>query len=115
MTYSLDHYQADADRFTNHDLEPEEEVMMCVLGIASESGEIAEAIKHSKFHGHELDLANLKKELGDLLWYLSKLSMHMGWPLSHVAKGNIEKLTKRYPTGFTSQDSINRIENATKT
>lgn len=105
----MDHYQQVAENFRNHDLSVTEERFMCVLGLASETGEIAEAIKHAEFHGHPLDTDNLKKECGDLLWYLSCLVSHYGWSLEQVAEENIQKLSKRYPKGFDKQRSINRI------
>jgi NTP pyrophosphatase (non-canonical NTP hydrolase) len=108
--YTMDNYQSAASKFRNNDLGPFEERMMCVLGLASEAGEIAEAIKHAEFHGHNLDHDNLKKELGDLLWYIAALCNHYGWSLDTVAGLNIDKLSKRYPKGFESQRSINRVE-----
>jgi NTP pyrophosphatase (non-canonical NTP hydrolase) len=110
--YTMDLYQQAALRSRNNDLDPFSERMMLLSGLASETGEIAEAIKQSEFHGHPLDHDNLKKELGDLLWYLSGMAHHFGWTLEEIASRNIEKLQKRYPNGFNSNDSINRIENA---
>lgn len=110
----MNEYQITANNFRNKDLSPERERMMCVLGIASETGEIAEAIKHAEFHGHTLDHANLKLELGDLLWYLSALCSHYGWSLNEIAESNIHKLATRYPNGFDPRRSRDRIENVTR-
>lgn len=52
--------------------------------------------------------ADLKDELGDGLWYLAVLAALHGWSLSEIAEGNIEKLYKRYPDGFSQERSINR-------
>jgi NTP pyrophosphatase (non-canonical NTP hydrolase) len=111
MYVDMDNYQRQAESFTNNDLDLGEVVLMCTLGISSEAGEIAEEIKHHVYHGHELDTKNLQKELGDMLWYVSRLAHAYGWNLSEIAEMNIQKLTARYPTGFTSDASINRVEN----
>lgn len=80
-----------------------------VAGIASESGEIAEHIKHVRFQGKALDRDHLTKEAGDLLWYIAELAAGLGVTLEDIAQRNIEKLKKRYPEGhFTVERSENR-------
>ena len=37
----------------------------------------------------------LHKELGDILWYLSRIAADNGWDLSDVAKANLDKLESR--------------------
>ena len=70
-----------------------------VLGLCGESGEIAEKIK--KVIRDEASIMNeqkkeeIKKELGDVLWYLSQIATELGLSLSDVAKLNIEKLQSR--------------------
>lgn len=80
------------------------------LGIAGEAGEVADFIKKVFFHGHEYDEDQIKKELGDVLWYLSQIARLMGLSLEEVATANIDKLHKRYPNGFSSVASINRVD-----
>lgn len=80
------------------------------LGISAESGEVADLIKKYRFHGHPLDRANLIKELGDVLWYLSQVANLAAIDLDEVAQANIAKLMKRYPDGFSSADSIKRVD-----
>lgn len=80
------------------------------LGIAGEAGEVADLLKKHLFHGHELDRAKLTKELGDVLWYVAALSDVFGLRLSDVATVNVDKLRKRFPTGFSSTDSIKRAD-----
>ncbi len=78
------------------------------LGLAGEAGEVAETVKKGILHQHGLNKEVLKKELGDVLWYLSALCTTLGFDLEEVMKKNIEKLKERYPDGFSVEDSINR-------
>lgn len=80
------------------------------LGIAGEAGEVADLIKKSVFHGHNVDTVEVTKELGDVLWYLSQIASLANVSLEDVAIANIEKLKKRYPDGFSVDASINRAE-----
>lgn len=80
------------------------------LGITGEAGEVADIIKKWAFHGHELDIAELKKELGDVLHYTAGLATMHGLELDDVAQGNIDKLKKRFPDGFSEYASRNRKE-----
>ncbi len=80
------------------------------LGIAGEAGEVADLIKKAMFHGHVIDQVEVKKELGDVLWYLANIARLAGLSLDEVAEANIAKLQKRYPEGFSTEASINRKE-----
>ena len=86
------------------------EIMMVwnALGLAGEAGEVADLVKKGVFHQHGLDLEKLKKELGDVLWYVAALCTTSGLSMSDVMQANIEKLKARYPDGYSSQASINR-------
>lgn len=75
------------------------------LGLAGESGEAVELIKKHCFHGKPLDLEELTKELGDVLWYVAALCNTLGLSLSGVMTANIKKLEQRYPEGFTYYDA----------
>lgn len=78
------------------------------LGVTGEAGEVADLIKKHVGHGHPLDVEKLKLELGDVLWYVAGLATVLGLSLDDVAAANIAKLTKRYPNGFTTTDSLAR-------
>lgn len=80
------------------------------MGLAGEAGEVVDMLKKHIHHGHELDSVEALKELGDVLHYLSGLTSMLGFTLEEVATVNIEKLWKRYPKGFTIEDSVNRSE-----
>ncbi|KKR44899.1 MAG: hypothetical protein UT90_C0005G0017 [Parcubacteria group bacterium GW2011_GWA1_40_21] len=70
-----------------------------VLGLCGESGEIAEKIK--KVIRDEAGVVSeqkkeeIKKELGDVLWYISQIATELGLSLDAVVKLNIEKLRSR--------------------
>lgn len=80
------------------------------LGIAGEAGEVADYVKKVVFHGHALDRDKLRKELGDVLWYVAVLSRAVDLDLLEVAEANIVKLRLRYPDGFDELRSKNRSE-----
>jgi NTP pyrophosphatase (non-canonical NTP hydrolase) len=83
---------------------------LTALGIAGESGEVVDTIKKVLYHSHELDINELCKEAGDLLWYLVLLCDTVGLTLDDVMQANVAKLRKRYPEGFDKQRSQNRQE-----
>jgi NTP pyrophosphatase (non-canonical NTP hydrolase) len=71
-----------------------------LLGLSGESGEIAEKFKkiYRDKPGSKLskyDEAEIVKELGDLLWYLSATAYYLNVPLSEVAKLNLDKVIGR--------------------
>lgn len=104
---TLNQYQLETNRTAGDD-----SAAVLTLGLCGESGEVAELIKKYLGHGHSLDKDKLKKELGDVLWYLARLSDVNGLSLQEVAQANVEKLRKRYPEGFSSQSSFNRPKEA---
>ncbi len=105
---SLNDYQAAANRTAADDLAPDTALAVAALGLAGEAGEAAELVKKYLGHGHELDHDALTKELGDTLWYVSRVAHLIGVSLSGIASRNIAKLRARYPDGFTAERSINR-------
>jgi len=77
------------------------------LALSDEAGEVAGKIKkfirdQHKFTPADLDdedRAVLKKEIGDVLWYLAVLSQEVGLSFEEVAEGNLEKLQSRSERG----------------
>ena len=82
----------------------------CALGMTGEAGEFADMIKKHEFHGHELDRDAAIKELGDCLWYAAVAADVLGVSLGEVMQRNVEKLMKRYPNGFSTEDSVARVD-----
>lgn len=79
-----------------------------VLGLAGETGEVADIIKKWKFQGHELDREKLIDELSDVCWYIAITCEALDVTLEDVMRHNITKLEKRYPNGFDADRSIHR-------
>lgn len=77
------------------------------LGLTGEAGEAAEKIK-KYYRDGVLDDRGLAKELGDLLWYLTRIGTLIGVDLESIAKGNVEKLTARYSTNTIHGAGDNR-------
>lgn len=70
-----------------------------VLGLVGESGEVAEKIKKvlrdKKGILDEKRKREIKKELGDVLWYLAQIAAELGLSLNEIASANIKKLESR--------------------
>ena len=77
------------------------------LGITGEAGEVADKIKKliRDYGNGEMPAITdeqrnaLKLELGDVLWYVSCLSVSLGFELEAVANANLEKLASRQNRG----------------
>ena len=109
MEMTLNDYQKAAAMFINTKLHTEQQFDHALHGMSSEVGEIHDLFQ-KEYQGHPLDLAHLKKELGDALWMITEACTAMGWTLEDVAKTNISKLKARYPEGFDEDKSLHRKE-----
>lgn len=82
------------------------------LGLAGEAGEVVEKLKklvrNKEGDLTGFDVENFKKELGDVLWYVTNLAEQFGFTLEDVAKANIEKLTSRIERGVLKSEGDNR-------
>lgn len=110
MIETPEDYQKLATRTLNEELDYDEVSKMLALGLAGEAGEVADMLKKAIYHEHPLTQDELAKELGDVLWYLSNLAYICGIPLTQIMELNIEKLQKRYPKGFSFEDSLKRVD-----
>lgn len=107
---TINEYQNLAMRTVNPELSKEQMLINSVMGLCGESGEAIDIVKKWYAHGHELDREHLKKELGDIAWYLAEAATALDLDLSDVLECNIEKLKRRYPEGFEKERSVDRIE-----
>jgi NTP pyrophosphatase (non-canonical NTP hydrolase) len=67
-------------------------------------------IKKWVFHEKELDVEHVKKEIGDIYWYIAMMCESFGFDMDEVMQMNIEKLQARYPDGFDTVRANNRSE-----
>ena len=102
-------YQKLAARTIRKDLDDEECEKHALHGMVGEIGEI-HSLYQKLYQGHEFDEDHMKKELGDLLWFVAEYCTALGWSLDEVAQMNIEKLIERYPDGFEAEKSLHRKE-----
>ena len=105
----LNEYQRRASRTINHKLKQTEQRLHALHGIVGEIGEI-HSLFQKVYQGHELDVEHLKKEIGDMLWFVAELCTSFGFTLGEVAEMNIQKLEARYPDGFETDKSLHRAE-----
>lgn len=102
-------YQEEANRTSGARGEQTVSRLVCAgLGAAGEAGELANKIKKKVYHLHADMDDGIAEEIGDVLWYLAEVCNAFGWDMEAIAQENLDKLSKRYPDGFTVEDSINR-------
>lgn len=82
------------------------------LGLVGESGEVAEKVKKliRDAQGEQTPefRAELAKEVGDVLWYISQVAREIGTDIESVAAANIEKLRSRKERGVIHGGGDNR-------
>lgn len=103
-------YQQLAMVSLNSALSKENVLINAVMGLCGESGEAIDLVKKHLHQGHQLDKEKLKKELGDIAWYLAEAAYALDTDLDAIFEGNIAKLKARYPQGFDTARSIGRSE-----
>lgn len=70
------------------------------LGLAGESGEVADDIKKVYFHGRDIPIPHTAEELGDVMWYVANIATQLGYKLSDIVDNNVNKLHARYPNMY---------------
>lgn len=107
MPMALNEYQYLAARTINPELNNDNMAMHALHGMVGEIGEI-HSLYQKFYQGHPIDYYHLKKEIGDLMWFIAELCTAHDWNLNDICEMNIDKLIERYPEGFTTEKSINR-------
>ena len=91
-----------------------ERLLTAAVGMSAEAGEFTEIVKKIIFQGkpvNEENLFHLKRELGDIMWYVAQACIGLDISLDEVMEMNVEKLVARYPGGnFDVHYSENRKE-----
>jgi NTP pyrophosphatase (non-canonical NTP hydrolase) len=101
-------YQKNALRTASTAVTTEHDLWHGVLGLVTESAEMADVLKKQHAYGKPIDLVNLKEELGDVLWYIALLCRALDTDMETIAQANIEKLKIRYPERYTNEKALNR-------
>lgn len=108
---NLNHYQEQAIKTAIY---PNEfKIIYPTIGLAGETGEIAEKIKKiirdESINSISQDkLQDLKKELGDVLWYIAVLATDLNLNLNDIAQTNLDKLQSRQQRNKLSGSGDNR-------
>jgi len=93
---------------------PSERLLTASVGMCAEAGEFTEVVKKIIFQGkpvNEENLFHLKRELGDIMWYVAQACIGLDISLDEIMEMNVEKLVARYPGGnFDVHYSENRKE-----
>lgn len=112
-------YQADALRtestpdFVRLGKGPDHDEMIArlihaTLGMASEVGELADALKKHIIYGKALDEINVLEENGDLSWYQAIGLSAIKRTMSESLERNVAKLKVRFGDKFDADKALNR-------
>ncbi len=89
-------------------------LLTAALGLTAESGEFTEVVKKIILQGkpyNEENIFHMKRELGDICWYLAQACMALDTTFDEIIEMNVDKLKARYPGGeFDVHKSENRVE-----
>ena len=89
-------------------------LLTAALGLTAESGEFTEVVKKIILQGkpyNEENVFHMKRELGDICWYLAQACMALDTTFDEIIEMNVDKLKARYPGGeFDVHKSENRRE-----
>ena len=89
-------------------------LLTAALGLSAEAGEFTEVVKKIILQGkpyNEDNVFHMKRELGDICWYLAQACMALDTTFDEIIEMNVDKLKARYPGGeFDVHKSENRNE-----
>ena len=89
-------------------------LLTAALGLTAESGEFTEVVKKIILQGkpyNEDNVFHMKRELGDICWYIAQACMALDTSFDEIIEMNVDKLKARYPGGeFDVSKSENRAE-----
>lgn len=92
--------------------DPQMDKTIMAMGIAGEAGEVLEKWKkivaYKKGKITKAELEELKKELGDVVWYVAVMSAGLGLTLEEVMQLNVSKLASRKQRGVLKGQGDNR-------
>lgn len=109
---TFDEYQKQALTTAISHPDPLMDKTIWAMGISGEAGEVIEkwkkivAYKDGKISDE--DRQELKKELGDVVWYIAVFAHSLGLSLDEVMQLNLDKLTNRNKRGVIKGQGDNR-------
>lgn len=98
-------YEYEVLKLERKDFNSATKLMKNATGLAEEAGEALSHVRKHQYNGKDLDLEKMKKELGDVLWYVVATANVLGMSFREIAEANVEKLQKRYPKGEYSHEA----------
>ena len=111
------HYAALLTRMNNLELEDDCNIpplITAAFGLTAEAGEFTEVVKKIILQGkpyNEDNIFHMKRELGDICWYLAQACMALDTSFDEIMEMNVDKLKARYPGAeFDVHKSENRKE-----
>ena len=88
---------------------PSADDLYAKFGIVGELGELMSLLAKARRDGTKFDHdLNVKKELGDLLWFVAAIAADHGFTLQEIAQSNIFKLYARRDNGTLQGSGDNR-------
>lgn len=84
-------------------------LLHAVIGLMGEVGELAGAVERWLWYGQDLDVTNIREELGDGNWYAALAHNALDLDMLETMRANIRKLKERYPGSYN--DLYAREEN----
>jgi NTP pyrophosphatase (non-canonical NTP hydrolase) len=109
---TFDEYQKQALTTAKNNYDPLMEKTIWAMGVAGEAGEVVEkwkkivAYKDGKISDE--DLADLAKELGDVVWYIAVMAHSLGLSFEDIMQRNVTKLQDRQKRGVITGAGDNR-------
>lgn len=85
-------------------------LMHMTIGIQGEVGELADAIKKNVIYNQDLDITNIKEELGDIMFYVQGIISVLELDLGDILRDNMSKLNRRYPKGYSDYCASIRLD-----
>lgn len=86
-------------------------LVTAAFGLTAEAGEFTEIVKKILLQGkpyNEENVFHMKRELGDICWYLAQACMALDTSFDEILEMNYEKLSARFPEGYFD---VHRSEN----
>lgn len=78
------------------------------LGLVGEAAEVSEKVKKYLHYGRPVDREAIAKELGDVLFYWTRIAKRFGLNAEEIVWMNIDKLESRKARGTTNGEGSNR-------